>query len=317
MGIFTDLNNEIDELTKTFTTDVMQNIATNITPIVIAGLTLWIVVFGLLIINQKIEKSMQSFVMECSKIGIITGIALTGGIYQTELVNIVISLPEDFAKLAFQNPSDTFSVADHILAIGVDKAYEIMSSGSGWHPIDSVIKLAVGLSIALSSVALGGLGGLFLIIIKAQITIFASIGPLVIVALLFPMIRAWFSNWLSEIMSVCFFSLFLTVIFVFILKIAEKFISAIVEGENMLLAASSYMILTVLAGLLFFEAKSFSARIAGVLSIGILGTASDAGKQAIGNRLGELKQSAQNAAKSAPNLAGRAVGKYGNWRKKK
>jgi type IV secretion system protein VirB6 len=314
-AIFTLINTQINTLSQTFTSEVMENIATNITPVVIAGLTLWIVVFGLLIVNQTIQQSMQSFVMECLKIGVITGIALTGGIYQTTIASAIIELPEDFAKIAFKNPVDTYAMADHIFTIGIDKGMEIIKSASFFTaPFDCIVKMVTGFGIIFSSLLLSCICGLILIIVKAEITIFASLGPLVIVALLFPIIKSWFSNWLSEIMSLCILSLVLAVNSIFILNLAESFVVAIVEGENMILAALAYNVIVFLACLMFFSAKRFSSRIAGVMGGSMASKAVDMGKQAVMSSVGGTPKSAAASTQTQSNAGG---SQSQNWRKKK
>jgi len=113
--IFTTLSTEITNLTSSFTTEVMQNIITNITPVVIISLTVYFAFYAILILNQKIDQPINSFLFEFFKVGIITSIALTSGFYQQTIADIIINLPDDFAKSAFKNSDDTLSVADSLI----------------------------------------------------------------------------------------------------------------------------------------------------------------------------------------------------------
>jgi type IV secretion system protein VirB6 len=304
--IFTTLNKEISTLTSAFTTEVMQNIITNITPVVVAGLVLYFTVYGFLVFNQTIQQPLNSLLTEMFKIGIITSIALTGGIYQDKIADIIINIPEDFAKMAFNSSNDTFSVADQLITTGANKALEIISSASMLDVSDAIAKIFIGFIIGVSTVLIGAVGGGLLLLVKINCVILAAIGPLFIVALLFNQTRQLFSNWLSEIIGYGIFSLMLTVIFMFILKISEKYLSAIQDDENKLIATLVFLALVIVSAFLFFGCKSMAQRLSGVFSMGLAGVASDA--------TGKFSQS---AVKETSKKAGNYIkNKSTGWRKR-
>ena len=276
INIFTTLSNEIESLTKTFSTEVMQNITTNITPIISIALVIYFITYGLLIMNQIIQEPLQSFLMELVKIGIITGIALAGGLYQSKIADAVISLPDDFAKIAFNNADNAFSVADNMLTVGFNKALDLISETSFLlDPADSIVKVIIALIIGISTAVMGGIGGSLLLLIKINCVILASIAPIFILSLLFKQTRQLFSNWLSELIGYCIFSLMLTIIFIFMLKISEKYLSAIQGDDNAFIATLVFLILLIVSGFLFFEAKNMAQRLSGVFSMGLGGRLSD------------------------------------------
>ena len=264
--IFTTLSTEITNLTSSFTTEVMQNIITNITPVVIISLTVYFAFYAILILNQKIDQPINSFLFEFFKVGIITSIALTSGFYQQTIADIIINLPDDFAKSAFKNSDDTLSVADSLITLGLNKASEMFDSSSILEGSDGIAKIWIAFVIASSTVTLGAIGGGLLLLVKISCTLLAAIGPLFIVALLFKQTRQLFSNWLSEIIGYCVFSLMITIVFVFILKISEKYLSAIQDDDNKLIATFVFVILVLISLMLFFYCHKIAQKLSGVAS---------------------------------------------------
>jgi len=310
--IFTTLNKEISTLTSTFTTEVMQNIISNITPVVTASLVLYFIVYGFLVFNQTIQQPLHDFLMEIFKVGVITGIALTGGIYQAKIADIIINIPEDFAKTAFSSSNDTFAIADSLLTTGLEKASEIFNSASLLDISDGIAKLFIGAIIGISTVLLGAIGGSLLLLVKINCTILAAIGPLFIVALLFKQTRQLFSNWLSEIIGYGIFALMLTVVFIFILKISEKYLSAIQDDDNKLIATFVFLVLVIIGGFLFFECKKMAQRLSGVFSMGLAGSASDMTAQAISKAIKEAFKNRDYPNNQDKNIENKSTG----WRKR-
>jgi type IV secretion system protein VirB6 len=301
--VFTSISTEINNLTRTFTNDVMRDVIINISPIAIGGLVLSLIWYAVLVINQQIEQPVQTMVANCLKIGIISGIVGAGGFYQSFLADIILDLPDEFAKIVFHNPDSSLSVADQTISLGFEKASEIVSSLSILGSGDIAVKLFCAIIIALSTLVLGLIGGGFLVLIKVQICLIVAVGPIFILAFLFQWSRNLFTNWLGEIIAYCVFSLMVTLIFVFMLKISEKYLLAIVEGDSLFMGSMCYALLVGIGCFLLFEAKNTALRLAGVISIGLAGVASDKGQ----SKANEGRKAAQAAVSR----------KLENWRKKK
>jgi len=323
--IFTTLSKEITNLTSTFTTEIMQNIVINITPIVFAGLVLYFTVYGALIMNQTIQEPLNDFLLKMFTISLITSIALTSGIYQDKIADIIISFPDDFAKIAFNSADDTFSVADSMMTSGFEKANEIYSSSAMLDIGDKIAKFFIAAIVGISTVAIGGIGGALLLLIKINCVILASIGPLFIVALLFKPTRQFFSNWLGEIIGYSIFALMLTIVFIFILKISEKYLSQIQSDDNVLIATLVFLTLVIVSAFLFFECKKMAQRLSGVFSMGIAGATSDMTGNFLGAKAKQLgvmtakgvgstiKSGAKGAYQASKHIANKSTG----WRRKR
>ncbi len=321
-GLFTALNLRVDELVQKFNVDIMQNIITNITPLVVLGMTIYFCIYGWSIINGSVQDSFNALVRKLFKVGLILAIALAGGMYQSHLADIVINLPSDFSKLVLNSPSDTLSVADQMIELGLTKAGEIASEVSIMQPGDSIIKAMVAIFIGFSTIVLGGIGGGLMLVIKIECAIMAAIGPIFIITLLFPAVRQLFSNWLGAIIGYGIFSLLLTVLFIFILKIAKTYIDSINADENIFASSLVFMAFTIVAAYMLKSAKQMAEKLSGVFGgMGVSGQAFDSSAHTVSKGASNFTSNAGKAAGTAARFAGGGVGKgldkmaSASWRK--
>src|SRR6185312_11006267 len=101
--LFTDFFKKIDSATAHFVTEMSSNSITTIAPMVGYGLTLSFIIFALLIMHGVIDMPLSEFLRKFIRIGIITGIALSGGIYQNEIAGILNTLPDDLSQSLIMN----------------------------------------------------------------------------------------------------------------------------------------------------------------------------------------------------------------------
>ena len=110
----------------------------------------------------------------------------------------------------------------------------------------------------------------------------------------------------------------LTIIFIFMLKISEKYLSAIQGDDNAFIATLVFLILLIVSGFLFFEAKNMAQRLSGVFSMGLGGRLSDfAGNMAnktAGKAINQISKAGKAVVGGAAYNATQNLNK--SWRKK-
>src|SRR5262245_54826219 len=96
--IFTPLFNKIDLATSTFVTDISSRTIAEITPIITSGLTLVFILYGFLIIRGTVEMPVMDFLGRSVRVGIITSVALAGGLYQSHIADAIVNTPDELAS---------------------------------------------------------------------------------------------------------------------------------------------------------------------------------------------------------------------------
>ena len=307
--IFTTISKEMESLSKTFITDVMQNIITNISPIVSVGLLLYFMILGIAVMMQRTEQPLQELIWQFFIKGLIVSVAFAGGLYQDKIADVIINFPDDLAKIAFSNADDTLSVADKMLSVGINKSVEIFSSTSFLEPAASIGKVIIALIIGLSTIFLGGIGGGLLLVIKLSCIIFASIGSLFVCCLLFKPTQQLFYKWLDQIIGYGIFGLILTIMFLFLLKLCTRYLDAIHDGDNIYFATLVFLLLAIVSIFMFFFAKDMALSLSGMTSAGIAGVIADKARKGMEQK---ARKGAIKAGKAATQSAGNIASKIAN-----
>ncbi|WP_336277132.1 type IV secretion system protein, partial [Bartonella sp. CB178] len=93
--MFTQLFDKFDQITSTYITGVSSKVAIALTPIVSVGITIAFIVYGWLIIRGAVDMPLTDFINRCFRVSIITSIALSGGLYQQDIIDFITNLPSE------------------------------------------------------------------------------------------------------------------------------------------------------------------------------------------------------------------------------
>ncbi|WP_208438301.1 type IV secretion system protein, partial [Bartonella taylorii] len=102
--VFTQLFNKIDQITKTYVTDISLKTTATITPFISIGITIAFITYGWLIIRGAIDMPLSGFVNRFLRTSIIISIALTTGLYQNEIANLIKQMPHELSKALLTDP---------------------------------------------------------------------------------------------------------------------------------------------------------------------------------------------------------------------
>ncbi|WP_236839874.1 type IV secretion system protein, partial [Bartonella quintana] len=102
--MFTQLFTKIDQVIATYVTGISSKIIATMTPFVSISLTIAFIVYGWLIMRGAIDMPVSGFLSRCLRISIITSIALTTGLYQKDLADLIIKMPDELVSALISNP---------------------------------------------------------------------------------------------------------------------------------------------------------------------------------------------------------------------
>lgn len=201
--LFTPLFNKIDTTTASFVTDISSNAIAAITPAVTVGLTLAFITFALLIIRGAVDMPVMDFLGRSVRIGIITSVALAGGLYQTEIASAIQSSPDDLAQALISSPTSgatASSLIDTAADKGFTKAQQAFEK-AGIFGQNGIAYAVYGFIIMLATGVLVAIGGAFVLLAKIALAILAGLGPLFILALLWQPTARFFEMWTAQVLN--------------------------------------------------------------------------------------------------------------------
>lgn len=302
LKLFVELFDEIDKVTDTFVTDFISRSIIAITPIVSVCLTISFIAYSLLIIRGVVSMPMMEFLGKSLRIGIITSIALSGGLYQKNIAHAVRTLPDGLicALITDQSSKETMASAlDKAAESGFNaagKAYEKVGVFKGF-----VYALAA-LVMTITTGVLMAIGSGYLLIIKLTLAILVGLGPLFIVALLWQPTAKFFDSWTAQIMNYVILGVLFTAVLGLLISIFSNYASQIeFDGkQNISFSLGGMVILSMAMIIILLQIPSIASSLAGGISLSYLSELKSVARSGAGASV--------IAAKSAKGVGMLAVG---------
>lgn len=207
-GIYSGLGQAVDGFLATYVLNVSSTIALGITPIVASGITLWAILFGYAVSRGEVDEPFNIFAWKVTQISIILGFALSGGIYQREIVETVYALQNGLAKLVTPNSGIVSATGNNICELidsldekTADMGLFILMRGASKLPIGGWLDLVAGLLVLFANTVLIVMCGGFVLMAKVAMAFVLGTGPMFIACLAFPPVRKFFDAWFGKLMT--------------------------------------------------------------------------------------------------------------------
>ena len=248
--LFTPLFAELDNVTMTFARDVSSRIIVGITPVVTAGLTLWFIMWGILVMRGAIEMPVREFLGKVIRTVLISSVALGAGLYQSTVADLVRAVPDDLAGLvmgsggeltlyAFDNtplvlgmPSGEATLMDRVAGQGLGKAEDAFEKG-GVMTQQGIAFYTFGALLLLATVVMVGVGGAVILVAKVVLALLAALGPLFIAALLLDGTKGFFDRWVAMVATYVLIVVLFAGVFTFMLGIFGNYMNGVNLDGNM------------------------------------------------------------------------------------
>jgi type IV secretion system protein VirB6 len=225
--LFKSFFDTVDEATATFVHDISTRCIVEVTPIVTVALTLSFISYGLLVMRGAVGMPATEFLGKAFRIAIIVNIALAGGLYQSEIAGLIRTLPDDLATALIVKPSQgatAASLVDEAAGVGFDCAGMAFNK-AGIFSFEGLTYCVIGVLVSLMTGVLVAVGGGFLLMSKVALSVLAGLGPLFIVALIFPATARFFDLWLGQVVNYTLLVVLYAAVFGLMMAIYKKYMT--------------------------------------------------------------------------------------------
>lgn len=272
--LFTGLFNKIDAITTTFIMDTSARSIAAITPVVSVGLTISFIAYGLLILRGVIDMPIMDFLGRSVKIGIITSIALTGGLYQAKIANAIHTIPDDLIN-ALVLESTKKSGAAAAIDQAADKGFSLASKAfdhAGLFSREGITYCMFGVIILIATSVFIALGGAILLLTKLVLAILIGIGPFFIMALLWQSTARFFDMWAAQVLNYILLAVLATMVFGLMLSIYSSYMNDMkFDGvQNVGYTLGGAVVLSAAMIIILIQVPNIAAGLAGGVSLSYL-----------------------------------------------
>ncbi|AFR26859.1 type IV secretion system protein [Bartonella quintana] len=272
--MFTQLFTKIDQVIATYVTDISSKIIATMTPFVSISLTIAFIVYGWLIMRGAIDMPVSGFLSRCLRISIITSIALTTGLYQKDLADLIIKMPNELVNALISNPpknSQFTNLIDRVAEKGFDRASEAFEE-SAFLNADGLLFGLFGILILLATSFLVAIGGAFILLAKIALILLAGLGPFFIIALLWQPTYRFFEQWIGQVLSYIILIVLLATIFSLMMNIFANYMEDLkFDGQqNIGYTLGGALILSITSIMLLLKLSSIASALAKGITFGHL-----------------------------------------------
>lgn len=313
-----------NEALNTFAQDFSANIATEIAPLVAGGLTLTFIVMGIMAVYGMLDRPFKELAWRMLWASVIMSMALTSAMYQTYVVDVLMTLPDELvASIASTALNNTDVATGQNAARAIEQLFDLGTYNAGlffneasMNPIDANLAPYIyGGLVFLGTLLCCAVGALWLLIAKVILALMVGLGPIFIVCLIWKPTQQFFWSWVGQIINTVITAVLVLAVFAIFSSIFQLALNALeVDAEQAgLMDSAIFTFLGVMCMGVLLSIPQYVAQLIGVaggaVSAGmgrIAGSAVSGGSKATGTASGAVRKgfagkSATSAYKDARN----------------
>ena len=289
MGIFEATGTSIDGVLDSFVSTTSSSMIAGIGGLIIAGVTLYLTVYGYMVLFGHIQEPFFEFLIRAGKIILIVTLALGAGAYQSNVVESFRGLESGLSSIVHNgSASNIYQALDNSFLAGMDlsnKAYAYANQSNlvtafgttaGWFLTAFVVSLG---TLMITVVAAG-----YIFLAKIGLSLLFAIGPIFIMCLLFPAVRRFFDSWAGQVVTYILVIVLMATAMAFALKIFSGIVSnvnfdaaAVPGGPNMLTLAFELLAVTLALMVVIFQIPRIASALGGGFGLSMLNPLSPVG----------------------------------------
>jgi len=278
MGLATAIETAVTGLLNNYVTNTSSNLVNVLTPIAVAGLTIYLILMGLAIARGEVNDSIGTITVKFLKIAFICSLALTAGNYQNYVVQGITGIQGVFAGAFGQGAGTLGALIDNLSA-----PYETLDQ-TLWQQVGTVgifnlpnlglvcASFFVSIAeIALFAVALGTY-----VLALVSLALVLAVGPAFILCALFPATQRFTESWLGQALHFVFVNMLIGALIAMLTSIASQYATAVANGlgTNALMTDTvALLIVSFVMCIVMLNVNSIASALSGGASISGIGSA--------------------------------------------
>ena len=214
-GIATWMDASVTHMLEGIVAPMVSNATAAIWPFVTVGMTISLMWYGWLIASGAVATPILTALRKVVNIVFIVSIAGAGGLYQTELIGVMLDLPSAVTSLFTNEPSTPAELLDAAANNGAEVSTRLQERAPGtWSDASRAFAFVlVAAVITIISALLSAVGIIVLVAVETGMGLVVVIGPLCILALLFDVTKQYFNKWVNQVIFYAIYGALFVVVF--------------------------------------------------------------------------------------------------------
>jgi type IV secretion system protein VirB6 len=197
--VFDFLDRQFTAPLQNFISSGTSGISAWVTGPLTVALTLYVILYGFLILRGSVQEPIMDFAFRAMKLAIILMLVRNASEYQTYVTNIFFeTLPREVAEALNTGGAPSATTFDSLLDKGQKSANDIWAQ-SAW-PVDPLTSFA-GLVVVFMTFVVASIGYVVSLYARVALAIILAIGPIFIALAMFQSTRRFTEAWIGQLVN--------------------------------------------------------------------------------------------------------------------
>lgn len=258
--VFTLVDEQFRTPVETFISEGTSNISEWVSGPLTAAVTLYIVLYGYLVLRGSVQEPILDFAFRAIKLAIIVMLVKNAGEYQTYVTNIFFDvLPREVSQALNSGTAPSASTFDSLLDKGQDSAADIWSRAS-WS-LDIVLGIGGAMVIGASFIV-AAIGYVVSLYARLALAIVLAIGPIFVALAMFQATRRFTEAWLGQLASFVILQVLVVAVGSLLITCIDTTFTAIQGYSDVLMRPTALCAICLAALYVFYQLPNIASALA-------------------------------------------------------
>ncbi len=258
--VFSFVDGQFKTPLETFISSGTSNIANWVTGPLTAALTLYVVLYGYLVLRGSVQEPILEFAFRAMKLAIIVMLVRNANQYQVYVADIFFeTLPKELSQALNTGTTPSASTFDSLLDKGQKCAQEIWSHAS-W-PVDIVTGTG-GIMVIGASVIVATIGYIVSLYARLALAIVLAIGPIFIALAMFQSTRRFTESWIGQLANFVILQILVVAVGSLLITCIDATFTAIESYTDLLMRPIALCAICLAAFYVFYQLPGIASALA-------------------------------------------------------
>ncbi|WP_018099459.1 type IV secretion system protein [Sinorhizobium meliloti] len=258
--VFAFVDEQFKAPLENFISSGTSNVASWITGPLIAALTLYVVLYGYLVLRGSVQEPILDFAFRAIKLAIIVMLVKNASEYQTYVTNIFFDvLPREISQALNTGTAPSASTFDSLLDKGQQCAKEIWA-GASW-PID-IVSGTSGMLVIGASFIVAAIGYIVSLYARLALAIVLAIGPIFVALAMFQASRRFTEAWIGQLANFVILQVLVVAIGSLLITCIDATFTAIEGYSDVLMRPIALCAICLAALYVFYQLPNIASALA-------------------------------------------------------
>lgn len=245
---------QVDSVLQSAIATPVEHLTAALLPVITIGLSLQFIAYAFAIMHGQGSMNMTEFFRKAIMVAIISMFATAGGLYQTDISQMMLSLPDGLSYVVTGSNSVSSDV-DKLQqeANAAIAALEGPDGSSSWPSMRQITLSIVSAMVTGQAAMVSAAITVIMVVVKVGMALVVATGPIFIAALLFEPTKKLFDSWVSQALNFVILGALAGLMLGILLEMNLSFLRSmaiwVAGGESNLWASLGSMILVGLASI--------------------------------------------------------------------